>query len=576
MLGNFRFLRTRSGAFFCRGWRSLTIGVAGLLAFGGCRPADEPAPERSFIYNEAEGITTLDPAHMSYVAAIWVGTQLYNGLVELDTALRVVPSLARSWSVDSAGRRWRFVLRTDVLFHDDPCFQGKPRRLRAADVKFSFERICDARTRSPGLWVFWGKVVGVEEFHAATARGQRPPEGVRGIRVVDDSTVEIELARPFAPFLALLTMPYCWIVPEEAVRTYGEDFFRHPVGTGPFRLQEWTPDVRLVLRRHEHYFKRDETGRRLPYLDFVVVRFLRDLKTAFWEFQQGRLDMLSGLDPSVVPTVLTPEGTLRPAFARYQLLTTPAYAVEYYGIMLDTTTEGGRTSPLARSRLLRQALNYAIDRERIIRHVLHGLAEPATGILPPGLPGASGHVVGYSYNPDYARRLLAAAGFPNGRGLPPLVLQLGTNPRTLSVAEAIQQQLAEVGIRLELRQVNFPEHLAMVRQGRCMLWRTNWVADYPDPENFLALFYSPYQAPNGPNTTRFRSAEVDSLYEQALTERNPERRWALYRQMEQRILEEAPWVLLYYPRLIRLLQPTVRGMHVDGSDRLVLECVRKG
>ncbi|MCS7169032.1 MAG: ABC transporter substrate-binding protein, partial [Candidatus Kapabacteria bacterium] len=532
--------------------------------------------QKSFLYNEAEGITSLDPAHMSYMSAIWVGTQLYNGLVEFDTALRVVPCLARAWSRDATGRLWCFVLRRDVFFHDDPCFGGKPRRFRAADVKFSFERICDARTRSPGLWVFWGKIVGVEEFHAATLRGERLPEGVRGIRVVDDTTVEIELQRPFAPFLSLLTMPYCWIVPEEAVRSYGKDFFRHPVGTGPFRLLEWQPDVRLVLLRNERYFKVDATGTRLPYLDSVVVRFLRDPRTAFWEFQQGRLDMVSGIDPSLLPAVLTPDGRLRPEFAHYQLLSSPAYAIEYYGIMLDTTTEGGRASPLARSRLLRQALNYAIDRQRIVRHVLYGLAEPAHyGVLPPGFPGFSPGTVGYRYDPQRARQLLAAAGFPNGEGLPVLTLQLGISPRTLSVAEAVQQQLAEMGIRVELRQVSFPQHLAMVREGRCMLWRTNWIADYLDPENFLALFYSGYRAPDGPNTTRVRLVEVDSLYDRALAEVEAERRFQLYRQIERRVLDEAPWIFLYYPRLVRLLQPTVAGMYLDGSDRLVLEQVRK-
>jgi peptide/nickel transport system substrate-binding protein len=152
---------------------------------------------------------------------------------------------------------------------------------------------------------------------------------------------------------------------------------------------------------------------------------------------------------------------------------------------------------------------------------------------------------------------------------------LGANPRTLSVAEAVQQQLAELGIRVELRQVSFPQHLSMVREGRCMLWRTNWIADYPDPENFLALFYSAYAAPGGPNTTRIRSSALDSLYERALAEPSQHRRFELYRRMEALVLQEAPWVFLYYPHVIRLLQPSIQGMHVDGSDRLVLEHVRK-
>ncbi len=550
------------------------------LLLGACREQTAVVVQQGgFFYNEPDGLNTLDPARMGYRAAIWVGTQLFNGLVELDTTGHIVPSLARSWTVDSTGTRWTFVLRSDVWFHEDPCFgERRTRRVVAADVKYSFERICDARTKSTGVWVLRDKIVGAAEFFTATAEGQMPPpEGISGIRVLNDSTVEIQLVRPFAPFLALLTMPYCFVVPHEAVEFYGERFFQHPVGTGPFRFGRWREDVELVLYRNERYFERDGQGNPLPYLDSIVVTFLKDTKTEFLLFQQGKLDFLSAIDPAFQPQLFDENGQFRQLPQQWRLYRVPAYSIEYYGILLDTHFAAARQLPLARSLALRKALNYAVDRQALVRYVLRGRGVPAHyGILPPGFPGFDSTVYGYRYQPDSVRRLLAAAGFPDGKGLPELILQLGKSERTMAVAEAVQEQWRKFGIRVRLQQVDFPQHLEMVRTGKLALWRTSWIADYPDPENFLALFYSPFFAPYGPNTTHFAHPTVDSLYEAALSPMlPPAQRFAIYHRMEKIVLAHAPWVFLYYNVIQRLVQPWVRGFFVDGSDRLLLKYVWK-
>lgn len=560
----------------CSVRRSLTLLALAVVLFA-CSNTDEEDRGNTLYYNDADGISTLDPAQMSYRAAIWAGYQLYNGLVQLDTALRITPALAHSWEVDSTGTQWIFHLRRDVYFHTDSCFgKTQTRAVVAADVKYSIERIGNAQTASRGLWVFSGKLLGFDEYYEATKTGTAS-DGIRGIVVLNDSTVQFTLTKPFAPFLSLLTMPYAYIVPHEAVEMYGKDFFRHPVGTGPFHLAHWEPELRLVVERNPAYFERDEAGNQLPYLQRVSVSFARDAHTEFLEFKQGKLDFVSSVDPSIASSVFTPEGTLTPEFSKYRLLQAAAHSIDYYGILLDSSKQATKALPLATSKKLRQALNYAIDREKIVRYVLKGKGIPAhNGVLPPSMPGFSNSVHGYSYNPEKARQLLAEAGFPNGKNLPPLALYLGMNERTAAVAEAVQQQWKELGISLDIHPMDFPQLLQMVSKSELAFWRTSWIGDYPGPENFLALFYSPNKAPQGPNTTHCVRHDLDSLYEAALSPRlSDAEQYALYNAMETIILDEAPWVFLYYNIQQRLAQPWVEGFSLDGADRLILKTVRK-
>lgn len=542
------------------------LGVSVLVAvvFGvACSPQNNSGSnDNSFRYNEPDGIAGLDPATASYQSAIWATGHLYNGLVELDSMLRVTPCIAREWSVDSTGKHYTFHLRTDVMFHDDSCFRvagyaSGTRRVVASDVVYSIKRVFNGTAKSTGAWVYRDRV--------------------RYVEALNDSTVHIELFRPFAPFLSLLTMPYGYIVPHEAIELYGDDFDYHPVGTGPFRFNEWKPDIHLQLVRNPHYFKFDAQGNRLPYLDTVQISFIRDTKSEFLEFLHGNFDVVTSVDASLAPSVYDGAGTLKPAFQHLQLWRAPALSVEYYGMLLDSTKPAGNSSPLSRNRLLRQALNYAIDRHRIVTYVLHGRGIPCKhGFLPPGLPGYSDRVGGYVFDQDRARALLAEAGFPNGRGLPTLLLQLGNNPRTASVAEAIQEQWKDIGVHVELRQVDFPQHLSQVRSGALPMWRTSWIGDYPDPENFLALFISANKAPAGPNTTHLSSPTLDSLYDAAL---NPalslDERKVIYEVMQQEVVDQAPWIFLYHDVILRLTHRNIRGFRVDGTGRMTLEHVYK-
>lgn len=553
--------RTRSRHIRLTSQFILFLGIITILA--SCvRTTVHEADANTFRYNEPDGIASLDPAVASYQSAVWATGQLYNGLVELDSNLSIAPCLATSWSLDEGGKRWTFHLRTDVWFHTDTCFAvaGLPKKTRtvnASDVVYSIRRIYDGSARSTGAWVYRDRI--------------------SQIVAVDDSTVQITLTSPFAPFLAVLTMPYGYIVPHEAIEYYGNDFGQHPVGTGPFQFKKWVQDVAVDLHRNPLYFKRSASGVQLPFLDGVRITFLRDTKSEFLEFLHHGYDIVTSVDGAIAPSVYDATGTLREPYQHLRLLRAPALSVEYYGILLDTTKPGAHQSPLATNRLLRQALNYAIDRHRIVTYVLHGRGIPTHhGFLPPSLPGYSDSVRGYRFDPDLAKQLLARAGYPGGKGLPTLLLQLGHNPRTASVAEAVQEQWKDIGVNVELRQVDFPQHLSQVRAGELPMWRTSWIGDYPDPENFLSLFTSANRAPAGPNTTHLCSAKLDSLFNAALLPSlSTEQRNALYRQMQDDIVEQSPWIYLYHDVLIRLTHDNIHGLTIDGTGRLLLEQVRK-
>ncbi|MBC7447892.1 MAG: ABC transporter substrate-binding protein [Hymenobacteraceae bacterium] len=546
----------------------LLTGLAGgLLACDSAAPTD---PRRVFRYNQSEqsgALTSLDPAFARNQANIWAQTQLFNGLIELDSALRPAPALAHRWTVSADARTYTFRLRPGVRFHDDPCFpEGKGRVVRAADVVYAFRRLLDPATASTGGWIFRGKVLSDSAGVPRDSAFQAP----------NDSTIVVRLGQPFAAFLSLLSMPYAFVVAPEAVARYGRDFGQHPVGTGPFRFHVWNEGSALVLHRNPTYWRLDARGRRLPYLDAVQISFIGDKKTEFLTFLQGKLDFLSGIRESSRDLILRPDGQVRPDFAgRFRVEKVPYLNTEYLGFQLDSATLREPT-PAVRDRRVRQALSFAIDRRAYVRFLLSSVGQPGTsGMVPPALASFDEKAVpGYAYDPARARALLREAGYgPGGR---PLSLKLSTVAEKREQVEFLQQQWAAVGATVTLDINQGPAHQELVDNGKAAFWTKSWLGDYPDAENYLALFYSPNFSPAGPDKTHFRSAAYDQVYEQALREPDEARRLTLYQQLDRQMLAECPVIVLYYDEVIRLTQPTVRGLRADPMNQLRLERVRKG
>jgi peptide/nickel transport system substrate-binding protein len=542
-------------------YNGLSVGAIILLGSfflcPSCRPGASSG-KQVFRCNIVDGLPSLDPAFAKSQAVIWAVHQLYSTLVEPDSQMVIRPSLASRWEESADHLTYTFYLRRDVYFHDDPVFPGgKGRRLSAADVVYSFRRLMDPATASPGAWVFNGRV-----------------DPVQGFRALNDSVFQLRLSAPFHPILGILSMQYCSIVPKEAVERYGAEFRRHPCGSGPFRFHDWDEGQALILHRNPHYFEQDEQGRPLPYLDAVKITFLDNKATEFLLFRQGQLDFMNDIDASFKDEVLTKTGQLKKEWeGKMQLSKSPFLNVEYLGFLLDSTKPAVQRSP-TRLKKVRLAINYGFDRTKLMTYLRNSIGTPATaGFVPRGLPSFdAAKVKGYTYNPALSRQLLQEAGFPEGKGLPPI--KLLTIPMYADLANYIANQLQETGLRIQVEVIPKSLLLEQTAKSSAVFFRSTWIADYPDAESYLAFFYGKNPAP--PNYTRYSNPAFDRLYEQALRETNDSLRYELYRAMDRMVVEDAPLVPVFYDEAVHFLQPDVHGMRDNGLNLLELRWVRIG
>ncbi|MDB5271453.1 MAG: transporter substrate-binding protein [Hymenobacter sp.] len=560
---------------FLARWASLSAKpfgfYLGALALAGCHDAARPAADerRVFRYNQPEALSSLDPAFARNQANSWAVSQLFNGLMELDSTLLPVPALARRYSISPDGRQYTFVLRPGVRFHDSDVFAGgKGREVKAADFVYSFKRILDPATASSGGWIFRGKVL------------EKPDGNISDTAFVaaNDSTLRIHLKEPFIPFLGILTMPYAYVVPHEAVEKYGKDFREHPVGTGPFRFKLWDEGNVLLYERNPDYWRADRQGHKLPYLDAVAVSFLPDRKTEFLIFMQGKLDFLSGIRAGSRDLIMHPDGTIREDFkGKFTVQKAPYLNTEYLGFQLDSANLIGEQAVQGRAlrdKRVRQALNYALNKPEMLTYLLNRVGHAGTsGFVPTALPSFSEkEVPGYTYQPQKSRQLLRAAGYGPQQ---PLKLRLSTVLERKEIGEYLQKQWANVGVQVQIDINQSAAQQDLVDNGRVAFFAKSWLGDYPDAENYLALFYSPNFSPAGPDKTHFKNAAYDKLYDEARRTQDVAKRTKLYQAMDRIVVEESPVISLYYDEVVRLTQNNVRGLTPNPMNQLLLERVRK-
>lgn len=488
---------------------------------------------------------------------MWAVHQLYNTLVEVDDQLQIKPSLAYRWEFSDDKKTILFHLRSDVYFNDDAVFaNGKGRKLSAADVQYSLERILDKNTASPGSWIFNNRVDSIQPFMA-----------------VDDSTFQLRLLQPFQPILGILSMQYCSVLAREAVKYYGNDFRRHPVGSGPFSFVAWEEGQALVLKKNEHYFEKDSSGYALPYLDGIKVSFYDSKATEFLEFRQQRLDFINDIDPSFKDEILTKTGNLKKQWqGQLQLNKHPYLNIEYFGILFDTNNVLLKNSPL-KLKKIRQAINYGINRKKMMLYLRNSIGTAAeSGFVPQGLPSFDANEVkGYSYDPERAKQLLAEAGFVEGKNMPEI--KLLTIPIYSNLASYVANELKQVGINVQVESVQKSLLLEQTSKSQALFFRGSWIADYPDAENYLSVFYGKNPAP--PNYTRYKNVLFDRLYEKALQEENDSLRYIIYRQMDKLIVQDAPVVPLWYDMALHLVHRNVYNFYPNGLNMLELRRVRK-
>ena len=499
-------------------------------------------------YNQHENVTTLDPAFAKDIRTIWATTQLFNGLVQLNDSLQVEPDIAKSWTISEDGKTYEFNLRKDVKFHKHKLFgKDSTRTVSAKDFEYSFNRLIDPKVASPGKWVL---------------------EFVDSFKAKNDSTFVINLKKPFPPFLSLLSMKYCSVVPKEAVDYFGDTFRANPIGTGPFQFKLWKENIKLVFRKNPLYYEKDKDGNQLPYLEAVSTTFLPDKQSEFLQFIQGNLDFLNSIDNSYKDDILTTKGTLQKRYAdKINMVTGPYLNTEYLGVYLDADQKE------ANSEKLRKAMNYGFDREKMILYLRNGIGTPAVnGFIPKGLPSFN-NMNGYTYQPKKAKKLIDEYIKETGNNKPKLTIS--TNSQYQDLCEFIQREMQKIGLGVKV-EVMPPSTLREQKvNGKLSIFRGSWVADYPDAENYLFIFHSKNFSPNGPNYTHYKNVEFDKLYEKSIQTTNLEARQKLYQQMDSLLMESAPVIPLYYDEVLRFTHKNISGLGINPINHLHLKRVKK-
>jgi len=536
-----------------------------------CQNVDNYSNYQIFNYNDDAGITTLDPALARSQSEIWLVSQLFNSLIDLDKDLKPIPGLAQKWSVENGGKHIRFFLKNNIKFcslsSNTVSKSVTNKILTAHDVVASLQRVANPSNASPGLWIF----TNID----TTKHG-------RGIMADNDYTISIYLAKPQASFISLMATSYCSVLPTELCQQEKSYISRNPIGTGPFYLKRWETDVKLVLRKNPSYFEKDSQGISLPYLDAIAVSFIKNKQTAFMQFVAGKFDFFNGLEGSFKDELLTDSATLKPKYrSRFNLLVTPFLNTEYIGLYIDSINPG---HPVLLNPRFREALSKAIPRDQLVRFVRNGLGDPAwEGFVPPALLSNSSSIkkihqtdLGQATRSDAATmeaKQIIQQLISKGVQIPEL--SLTTNADYMDMAIFLQKAWSEAGISISIDL----QTSAMLRkkrnEGSLQLFRGSWIADYPDAESYLACFYSPYCSPNGPNYTHFISPEFDDLYQEieSGSKGGSSRNTAIAHAIE--ILNKSnPVIPLYYDKSLRLFHPWIHGLENDATNRLVLKRVR--
>jgi peptide/nickel transport system substrate-binding protein len=504
--------------------------------------------KKIFTYNEATGIASLDPAYAKNQSVMWPTNLIYNTLVETDSNLQIQPSIAKNWQISTDKKTYTFYLHNHIFFHDNIAFaNGKGRKLTAYDVVYSLERIINPKVASPGAWIFNGKVDTLQPFVA-----------------INDTTFQLKLLQPFQPILGILSMKYCSIVPKEVVAYYGDEFRRNPCGTGPFTFAAWYEGEALILHKNQHYWEKDTDGTALPKLDAVKITFLDNKASEFLAFRQGKLSFINDIDPSFKDEVLTKTGELRNHWKnKFKLYKHNYLNVEYLGILQDAKSTLVAGSPL-KEKAVRIAMNKAINKEQLMLHLRNSIGIPANaGFIPLALQ--SNFINATEYNIAEAKKLLSVANYKGE------LISLVSIPIYADIANYVAKQWQIIGLNVKVEIVPKSVLLQQTAQGKVLLFRGSWIADYPDAENFMTVFYGKNPAP--PNYTRYNNEKFNRLYQQALYTIDDSLRLKLYEEMNNIIMQDVPVIPLWYDRVIHLVNNNVSHWQPNALNLLNLKKV---
>jgi peptide/nickel transport system substrate-binding protein len=527
-----------------------------IIAKGGVRYGGE------FRFMSREKVSELFPLKITDVYANRIASQIFEGLLRIDpSSTQVIPSLAESFEVSEESTLFTFKIRKGVFFQDDACFDGGTgREVKAGDFKYALEFACSNNDLNKISWLLKDKVEGARDYYEGKTNE------VSGIQVLDDYTLQIRLSVPFSAFDKLITHTGLSVFPKEALDTYGEDIVHHPVGTGAFRLGELS-DEKIVLTRNNKYWGRDEFNNQLPFLDKVIMTYSKNKADELLSFRAEEIDLVLDIPVEEVENVL---GTLREAQegknVKHKVDSKSSMNINYYGF--------NHASEVFSKKEVRRAFNLAIDREAIIDTWLEGEGIPAkNGFVPPMGDYPYKSVTGYTLNIEKAKQLLSQAGYPNGNGFPEIELwvnaveESGTHKMAKAVKFSLEQNL---GVRINIKLCTLEEREKAVENGNAIFWRSGWVADYPDPENFLQLFYGGNLGTGDANVNPFnyKNDEFDRLFDAAMQEQNHTKRMELMAKCDQMIIDDAAVMPLMTDDFITMVNLKVRKFTSNEMQQL--------
>jgi len=550
--------------FILRGGNFIPAALILALAVGapGCTSKSKNEPPGTLHLASIAKIKGLDPA---FADDLYSGLEVqkgYDSLYQyhyLKRPFQLIPNLAESMPEMSADRKTLTIkLKKGVVFHDDPCFKesgGKGREFIAEDVVYTYKRLADPKINSTGWWIFDEKIVGLNEWREAASKAGKADyaAAVEGLKAVDPYTIQIKLTKKSEQFIYFLAMTFASIVPREAVAFYDKEFLNHVVGTGPFRLEEFHGSSKIVWVRNPTYRKDlypsegepgdkeagllEDAGKQLPFADKLVMTIYEESQPLWLNFMKGNLDFVA-IPKDNFGVAVTPSKELAPEFVQkgIKLQKTPMLDITHYSFNMHDPLMG-------KNKYLRQAMSLAYDSGPLIELFYNGRAVAAQGPIPPGLAGYDKDFKNphRQFNLAKAKELMAKAGYPDGKGLPPIEYVTQSDSTNRQMTEYAQKSFGAIGVTLKVNTYSWPEFQASVKNKKGQLWSFAWGADYPDAENFLQLFYSKNVSP-GPNDANYANPEYDKLYEKALTLPDSAERTAIYKKMVSLLSEDCPWI----------------------------------
>lgn len=470
----------------------------------------------------------LDPAFSTDIYGVMIIQQIFDGLVQFDKNLNIIPAIAKSWKISPDGLTYTFYLREGVKFHNR-------REVNADDFVYSFTRIIDPKNKSPGAHLM-EKVLGYKEFQDGKINY------VKGLKSIGKFTLEIKLSEPFYPFISALGINHFKVLPREEIENLIKDFSKFPVGTGPFKFVSMKEREEIILEANSEYFE----GR--PYLDKVIFKIFHGSprEEIFRQFKEGELE------DSLIPFEDVEEVIKT---KQYPFIQKPILSLRFYGI-------NTQIDPL-KIKKIRKAISLSVQKEVIGKDVLKGMAHITDRIIPLGMPGYTPGKASFGYHPQKAKKLVREAGYPEGKGLHSIEFwSAAKSELAVKELELLKNFLAQVGITLNIQyETNWPKFQELLSLKQAPMFMYAWYADFPDPDNFLGILF---HSKSKYNYTAYHNPEVDGLLDKAKTERDYLKRMEMYRKIEEIVLDDAPIVPMVNHLFQMVYQSYVRGMEVNA------------